>query len=352
MERGGRMRIFAIHGNTLVPYRERRFGEENLEKDLEEWLEKNPSCILEEESLLIIGRQVTTNLGSTIDLLGVDRDGNTVVIELKRSSVPRETLAQALEYASFVQLLTYEDLEGIFEEYMGGEGIGLSEYHRRYFALREDESVAFNRDQRIVIVGENIPRGIRQVAILLRGKGVDISCVEFKLFDAPAQNKFIVFETVVGRTSHPVRRTPSSVPRSPTTREEFLKPLDGEARKLFTRILDFAEENGLCIRWGSVGFSLCVPLEGGTYVSILEGYPESSSFRHNVLYVPLSGIARKVEYGESTARLYGEELAKFPSFTKTEKGLKSPLKDLRENLEAFLATLLAVARAIQHREQA
>lgn len=351
MGRGGRMRIFAIHGETLVPYRERRFGEENLEKDLEEWLEKNPSCLLE-ENLLIIGRQVTTNLGSTVDLLGIDRDGNTVVIELKRSSVPRETLAQALEYASFAQLLTYEDLERIFQEYMGGEGVGLSEYHRRYFALGEDESVAFNRDQRVVVVGESIPREIRQVAALLRGKGVDISCVEFKLFEAPARGRFIVFETVVGRASHPMRRTPSSVPRSPVTREEFLRPLDGEARGLFTRIFDFAEENGLCIRWGSVGFSLCVPLEGGAYVSILEGYPESSSFGHNVLYVPLSGIARKVEDGESVARLYAGELARFPGFTRTEKGLKSPLKDLRENLEAFLAVLLAVAEKIRRREQA
>ncbi len=59
--------------------------------------------ILEDGNLLIIGRQVTTKFDGIIDLLGIDRQGDLVVLELKRDRTPRETLAQVLEYASFVR---------------------------------------------------------------------------------------------------------------------------------------------------------------------------------------------------------------------------------------------------------
>lgn len=51
--------------------------------------------------MCFIGRQVNTNLGTTIDLLALDGTGDVVVVELKRDRTPRDTLAQALEYASF-----------------------------------------------------------------------------------------------------------------------------------------------------------------------------------------------------------------------------------------------------------
>ena len=60
------------------------------------WLEKNPESIVEDGALLIIGRQIATNLGSYIDLLALDREGNTAILELKRDRTPRDTIAQAL----------------------------------------------------------------------------------------------------------------------------------------------------------------------------------------------------------------------------------------------------------------
>ncbi|HHY70235.1 MAG TPA: DUF91 domain-containing protein, partial [Thermoanaerobacterales bacterium] len=49
--------------------------------------------------IAIIGRQVTTRSGP-LDLLGIDRNGNTVIIELKRDKLPREALAQSIDYAA------------------------------------------------------------------------------------------------------------------------------------------------------------------------------------------------------------------------------------------------------------
>lgn len=57
---------------------------------LREWLEANPNEIIDDGPLLIVGRQVPTDLGKSVGLLGVDREGNLVAVELKRGRTPRD----------------------------------------------------------------------------------------------------------------------------------------------------------------------------------------------------------------------------------------------------------------------
>ena len=54
----------------LQPFRSDKFGSKYLEQDLEDWFENNPSVLTDGEPALIIGRQVNTEGGGTIDLLG------------------------------------------------------------------------------------------------------------------------------------------------------------------------------------------------------------------------------------------------------------------------------------------
>ena len=84
------MKLFTINKNSkLSEYKEESFKKENIEQDLEILLEKNPEYFFETSNVLIIGRQVATNLNSFIDLLGIDKNGNTVIIE------PHSPLASA-----------------------------------------------------------------------------------------------------------------------------------------------------------------------------------------------------------------------------------------------------------------
>ncbi len=108
------MRVFNIGSDgEFTEYEQLPFKVDHEESVLEEWLESNPDGILEDGQILIIGRQVPTDLGACIDLLGVDREGNAVVIELKRDRTPRDVVAQALEYAAFAARLDVDALEGI-----------------------------------------------------------------------------------------------------------------------------------------------------------------------------------------------------------------------------------------------
>ena len=84
----------------------------DFEKHLEGWLEKSPWAVTG-EPIIWIGRQSTASLGdATIfpDLIGVDIDGNIVIIELKKGRSPRDVVAQLLEYAAWANDLSDGDV--------------------------------------------------------------------------------------------------------------------------------------------------------------------------------------------------------------------------------------------------
>lgn len=89
----------------------------NDEQRLESWVVKDPTILGIE--VLLIGRQVTTASGGRIDLLAIDSEANLVVLELKRDKTPREIVAQALDYASWVNELSYEQIENIAKDFTG-----------------------------------------------------------------------------------------------------------------------------------------------------------------------------------------------------------------------------------------
>jgi hypothetical protein len=74
------------------------------EDQLQGWIAENPSLI--GLDVLIIGREISTDFGGRIDILGLDEDGNTVIIECKRGQTPRDVIAQILDYASWVATLS------------------------------------------------------------------------------------------------------------------------------------------------------------------------------------------------------------------------------------------------------
>jgi hypothetical protein len=281
------MRVFSIQTDgKFHEYIRTPFHVEHAESVLEDWLESNPDGIVEDGKILIIGRQVATDLGGFIDLLGVDRAGEVVVVELKRDRTPRDTLAQALEYASFAERLDSNQLESILRSYLSDDALRLAEYHREYFELSSDEAVAFNKNQRIVIVGQRVTPEIRQTASFLRAKGIRVTCVEFTFFQANGGTRLLSQEIVVGKESEkPMQVSTGSLPI--VTASEFLDSLDENGKSVFAPILQLAKEQSMPIHWGTKGFSLNVDL-GGKHVAICYGYPAKSVYKQS-LYTALRG---------------------------------------------------------------
>jgi len=315
------MKLFTIDKNgKLIPYKEHHFKDSRQEADLEILLENNPEYFFERSNVLMIGRQVTTNLNTFIDLLGIDKAGNTVVVELKREKTPRETVAQLLEYASFVEKLDYSQLNDIYQDYSGEES-SLEDYHQQYFQSESDEKVSFNKTTRLIIVAQEISKEIRQTALFLRGKGIDIYCMEFKYFETKSGEKIISSDFVVGEEEF-IRQKVQSASLPKTDEKKFLSTLDKNGLEVFQQIFEFAKQNDLMFRWGSKGFSLNIKLDN-SFVSLFFGYPPDSVFKQSI-YTGFEAITKKVNNPDDIIDIFRERLMKLGYFE--EVGSSSNLK--------------------------
>src|SRR4051794_27740426 len=82
------------------------------ERVLEDMIVASPRILSDE--WMLIGRQERTGAGGIIDLLAVAPDGALVLIELKRDRTPREVVAQAIDYAVWVEGLEAQDIAAIY----------------------------------------------------------------------------------------------------------------------------------------------------------------------------------------------------------------------------------------------
>lgn len=314
------MKLFTIDKNgKLVQFKEQEFKEENKEIDLEILLEKNPEYFFDNSKILIIGRQVMTNLNTFIDLLGVDQFGNTVVIELKRGKTPRETLAQLIEYASFIDNLDYDQLNEIYQNY-SGEDASLEDYHQEYYKSENQEKLSWNKNSKLVIVASNITPEIKQTSMYLRKKGLDVFCLEFKYFVNKTDNKMISSDFVVGDEEFIRTKISSSAQLPKTDKEKFLSSLDNNGKKVFESLFNFSEKENLTLRWGSKGFSLNKSFNNG-FVGLCFGYPLNSVYKQSI-YTGFEEINKKINNPEKVINFYKNEIEKFGRFEQARSNFK------------------------------
>ncbi|MEV4996948.1 endonuclease NucS domain-containing protein [Streptomyces niveus] len=153
-----------------------------LENRLEEFIEADPDIL--GRTLLLIGRQVQTDYGKFIDLLGIDGEGGLHVLELKRDRTPRDVVAQLLDYASWVQDLSNERVREIYGAYARGRG--LVEELDEAFALRFGGSPpeALNSAHTLTVVASEIDAATeRIVTYLAAGYQVPLNVLFFRHFE-------------------------------------------------------------------------------------------------------------------------------------------------------------------------
>ncbi len=149
----------------------------NLEEQLENWLESDISML--DPDLLVIGRQVRTDFGGEIDLLCMDARGDLVTVELKKGRTPREVTAQALDYASWVKDLSFDEITNIAERYpkLGGE---LATAFEARFGDRLPETL--NQKHRSLIVAEAMDESTERIVRYLTDLNVPINVATVQHF--------------------------------------------------------------------------------------------------------------------------------------------------------------------------
>lgn len=156
------------------------------EKKLENILERDLSLI--SDDYLLLGRQIPTSYGKFIDMLSVDIDGNIQIIELKKSKTSREVVAQALDYAYWVQNLSYSEILNIFAEKNNGSELENEFYSK--FGTNLPEKI--NQSHNIIIVATELDTETERIVdYLSENYNVPINVVFFRYFK-DNQNEYIV----------------------------------------------------------------------------------------------------------------------------------------------------------------
>lgn len=138
-------------------------------------------------NLLLIGRQVPTAYGKFIDLLALDADAHLVVIELKKDKTPREVVAQALDYGSWVRKLEDTEIAQIYEAFLSKyhsdkTGQSLDDAFRLHFQV-QNMPEALNEDHELIVVAAALDDATERIITYLTEEyGVAINAVFFRFF--------------------------------------------------------------------------------------------------------------------------------------------------------------------------
>ena len=147
------------------------------EKMLEDALVKDLSILYSQ--LMLLGRQVSTSYGKFIDMLAMDASGNLSIIELKKSRTPREVVAQLLDYASWVQSLSYEEIAAIYSD--KNQGKKLEEGFDDAFGMSLPEQI--NQSHELIVVASDLDSSTERIINYLSDNySVPINAVFFRFF--------------------------------------------------------------------------------------------------------------------------------------------------------------------------
>ena len=198
------MPIFRLEDDKLIIAQETNV---ELEQHIEIWIENSPWAVIQDELVLWIDRQASAqDEEGTIypDLLGVDSEGNLVIVEFKRGKTPRTVVAQLLEYAAWADDLSPEQIHDLADAYFDKRdefrGKTFPETFREVFDIPEaDELPPLKRKLRLFVIAEEIQQRVAHVCRFLRTSyKMDVSCIAVSKFRTESGDEIISTETKVG----------------------------------------------------------------------------------------------------------------------------------------------------------
>ncbi len=120
-----------------------------------------------------------------IDLLGLDKDANLVVIELKRTDDGGHMELQAVRYAAMVSQMTFDQAGEAYTTYLETQGREEDARERilEFLGWEDANDDQFAQDVRIVLVSAEFSKEITTSVMWLNEKGLDVRCVRLKPYN-------------------------------------------------------------------------------------------------------------------------------------------------------------------------
>jgi len=161
------------------------------EKKIEDFIETHPSIL--GDDIFVIGRQVSTPVGIP-DIVGLDKNGNLVIVELKKGLPARKIVAQILDYAVWGEGLQYDDLNKIAKE---NHLVGGQDLYKKFEKIYGNIPEPFNQYQRLYLISEEFDPKTVGICRYLKRNEIDISCITIN-FHKSGEHELVDTDLVVG----------------------------------------------------------------------------------------------------------------------------------------------------------
>lgn len=179
------IKVWEIAGGKLISRDDASFANSHSEAELEQWLCKSPDLL--GDKLLVICRQLPVPNVGRLDLLCMDVNGKLVIVELKRGFTTREAVAQALDYASWLDAASEDDILASANEYLQHQtpDLTLEDAFEDYFGTKIPEWLCQNH--RIIVAAAQLDTSAERIInYLAQRHAIAINAVFFnyaKLLD-------------------------------------------------------------------------------------------------------------------------------------------------------------------------
>ncbi len=178
------MPIYEITTNAIHPLEETSFISAGIRErsDLQRLLRDSISVI--DRNVMVITEEFGEWEDSRrrIDLLGLDRTGNLVVIELKRTEDGGHMELQAIRYAAMVSTMTFAKVVSVHADYLkvhGKDGDAEAAI-LDFLGLDEPNQEEFAQDVRIILASAEFSKELTSSVMWLNQRDMDIRCIRLK----------------------------------------------------------------------------------------------------------------------------------------------------------------------------
>ena len=152
------------------------------EQQLEDMIVNAPEILSRE--WMLIGRQEQTGLrgaagSGRIDLLAITPDGSLVLIELKRDKSARDIVAQALDYATWVDELTSEKIAQIYHRFSNGGSLD-GDFNKKFGVELDEDTI--NESHQIILVASYLDSSTERIVKYLNQRDIAVNVIFFQVF--------------------------------------------------------------------------------------------------------------------------------------------------------------------------
>ncbi|NYT37359.1 hypothetical protein ERD78_11820 [Allopusillimonas soli] len=178
------MTIYRLNSDTLTELPQTSFNELGLRErtDIQRILKDHVEIISKDVMVLAEEYGDWEDSRRRIDLLGLTREAQLVVIELKRTEDGGHMELQALRYAAMVSTMTFRQAVEAHQSYLSknGKATESAEERIREFLDESEDEPTLDNQVRIVLASADFSKEITSSVLWLNEQGLDITCVRLR----------------------------------------------------------------------------------------------------------------------------------------------------------------------------